>query len=30
VATMPRHGVDDILTFDSGFDAVGGLRRLPG
>ena len=30
VATMRRHGVDDILTFDSGFDAVGGLRRLPG
>jgi uncharacterized protein len=30
VSTMRRHGVDDILTFDSGFDAVGGLRRLPG
>ena len=30
VATMRRHGVDDILTFDAGFDAVGGLRRLPG
>jgi uncharacterized protein len=29
VATMRRHGVDDILTFDTGFDAVGGLRRLP-
>jgi predicted nucleic acid-binding protein len=30
VATMRRHGVDDILTFDTGFDVVGGLRRLPG
>ena len=30
VATMRRHGVDDILAFDTGFDAVGGLRRLPG
>jgi uncharacterized protein len=29
VATMRRYGVDDILTFDTGFDAVGGLRRLP-
>jgi len=29
VATMRRHGVDDILTFDTAFDAVGGLRRLP-
>jgi uncharacterized protein len=29
VATMRRHGVDDILTFDTGFDLVGGLRRLP-
>jgi hypothetical protein len=30
VATMRRYGVDDILTFDVGFDSVGGLRRLPG
>ena len=29
VALMRRHGVDDILSFDTGFDAVGGLRRLP-
>ena len=29
VATMRRHGVDDILTFDTGFDAVGGVRRIP-
>jgi hypothetical protein len=29
VATMRRHGVDDILTFDEGFDRVGGVRRLP-
>jgi uncharacterized protein len=30
VAIMRRHGVDDILTFDTGFDAIAGLRRLPG
>jgi predicted nucleic acid-binding protein len=30
VALMRRHAVDDILTFDAGFDAVGGLRRRPG
>ncbi len=30
VALMRRHGVDDILTFDTGFDAIGDLRRRPG
>jgi predicted nucleic acid-binding protein len=30
VALMRRHAVDDILTFDTGFDAIPGLRRLPG
>lgn len=30
VAVMRRHGIDDILTFDTGFDAVGGIRRRPG
>jgi predicted nucleic acid-binding protein len=29
VAAMRRHGVDDILTFDAGFDAIGGLRKRP-
>lgn len=30
VAVMRRHGIDDILTFDTGFDVVTGLRRRPG
>ena len=30
VITMRRHGVDDILTFDTGFDVISGLRRRPG
>ena len=29
VAIMRRHGVDDVLTFDTGFDSITGLRRLP-
>ena len=29
VAIMRRHGVDDVLTFDTGFDTITGLRRLP-
>jgi hypothetical protein len=29
VAVMRRHGIDDILTFDTGFDVVTGLRRRP-
>lgn len=28
VALMERHGVSDILTFDSGFDQVPGIRRI--
>jgi len=28
VALMERHGVSDILTFDSGFDQVPGIRRM--
>lgn len=30
VAIMRRHGVDEILTFDAGFDVIGDLRRRPG
>ena len=30
VAIMRRHSVDDILTFDAGFDSIPALRRLPG
>lgn len=30
VAIMRRHGIDDILTFDAGFDVIGDLRRRPG
>jgi uncharacterized protein len=30
VVLMRRHGVDDVMTFDSAFDLVGGIRRLPG
>ncbi len=29
VAAMRRHGVDDILTFDRGFDVITGIRRRP-
>lgn len=29
VAVMRRHDIDDILTFDTGFDVVTGLRRRP-
>lgn len=28
VAVMERHGVSTVLTFDSGFDDVPGIRRL--
>ena len=30
VAIMRRHAVDDILTFDAGFDSIPALRQLPG
>ena len=30
VALMRRHGIDDVLTFDRGFDTIPGIRRLPG
>lgn len=30
VAVMRRHGIDDVLTFDRGFDAIPGVRRMPG
>jgi predicted nucleic acid-binding protein len=29
LAAMRRHGIDDILTFDRGFDRIAGIRRLP-
>ncbi len=29
VAIIRRHAVDDVLTFDAGFDAIAGVRRLP-
>lgn len=29
-AVMHHHGVSEILSFDRGFDEVGGVRRLPG
>jgi predicted nucleic acid-binding protein len=29
VAVMRRHDIADILSFDRGFDAVNGIRRLP-
>lgn len=29
VATMTRHGVERILSFDSGFDGYPGIRRIP-
>ncbi|MDA0365793.1 MAG: type II toxin-antitoxin system VapC family toxin [Chloroflexi bacterium] len=28
VAIMKRHGVEQIMSFDRGFDAIGGLLRL--
>ena len=28
LAVMQRHGVEQIMTFDSGFDAFPGIRRL--
>ena len=28
VAVMQEHGVDRIMSFDRGFDAIPGLRRL--
>ena len=30
VAIMRRNGIDDVLTFDTGFEAITGLRRIPG
>ncbi len=30
VAIMRRSGIDDVLTFDTGFEAITGLRRIPG
>lgn len=30
VAVMQHHEIEEILTFDRGFDAVPGIRRLPG
>lgn len=29
VAIMRRHKIDTVLTFDTGFDAIPGLTRLP-
>lgn len=29
-AVMERHGVHRIMSFDSGFDEIAGLQRLPG
>jgi hypothetical protein len=29
LAVMRRHSIDDILTFDTGFDIVAGLPRRP-
>jgi len=28
VAVMERQGISDILTFDTGFDPLPGIRRL--
>ena len=28
LAVMQHHGVEQIMTFDSGFDAFPGIRRL--
>jgi len=28
VAIMRRHGIEDILSFDHGFDGIAGVRRL--
>ena len=30
LAVMEQHGIDRILTFDSGFDGFPGITRLPG
>jgi uncharacterized protein len=30
VAVMRRHEITEIVSFDRGFDAVNGIRRLPG
>jgi predicted nucleic acid-binding protein len=30
VAVMRRHEITEIVSFDRGFDAVSGIRRLPG
>src|SRR3954453_110713 len=30
VAVMQEHGIDRIMSFDRGFDAIPGLRRLGG
>ena len=29
VAVMRQHGVEEILSFDRGFDDIPGIRRLP-
>lgn len=28
VAVMQRHGIERVMTFDRGFDAIPGIRRL--
>jgi predicted nucleic acid-binding protein len=30
VVVMRRHEIEEIVSFDRGFDAVNGIRRLPG
>jgi predicted nucleic acid-binding protein len=30
VAVMRRHEIREVVSFDLGFDAVSGIRRLPG
>ena len=30
VAIMRRHGIDEVMSFDSGFDDLPGVRRLGG
>ena len=30
VAVMQQHGIEEILSFDRGFDGVAGIRRLGG
>ncbi len=29
LAVMEQHGIEQILTFDSGFDGLPGITRLP-